>query len=49
MKRVLFNQDHEMFREQFRKFLDREIKPHYEQWEKDGIVSREAWLEGVRR
>lgn len=43
MKRALFNQDHEMFREQFRKFLEREIKPRYEQWEKDGMVARDLW------
>ncbi len=43
MKRRLFNEDHELFRDQYGKFLDREVTPYYDQWEKDGIVSREAW------
>ena len=43
MKRTLFTPDHEMFRDQFKKFLEREALPHYEQWEKEGCVSRELW------
>ena len=44
MKRTLYNEDHEMFRDAYRKFIEREIEPYYEQWEKDGIVSRDLWL-----
>lgn len=44
MKRKIFNEDHELFRDQFRKFLDKEVVPNIEQWDKDGIVSREVWL-----
>ncbi|MBB6085275.1 alkylation response protein AidB-like acyl-CoA dehydrogenase [Castellaniella defragrans] len=33
-----------MFRDTVRKFIDREIRPYHEQWEKDGIVSRDVWL-----
>lgn len=44
MKRRLFSEDHDIFREAFRKFLAREIIPHHPQWEIDGQVSREAWL-----
>lgn len=43
MKRQIFDADHEAFRETVRTFLAKEVLPHYEQWEKDGIVSREAW------
>ena len=43
MKRKIFNEDHELFRSQFRKFLEREVEPHQEQWDKDGIVPRELW------
>jgi len=43
MERRLFTEDHEMFRDNFRKFIEREMAPHYEQWEKDGIVPRELW------
>ncbi len=44
MKRTLFTEEHEMFRDSFRHFVEKEIVPYNEQWEKDGIVSREMWL-----
>jgi acyl-CoA dehydrogenase len=44
IKRTVFNSEHEMFRDSFRKFLQEEAVPHHEQWEKDGQVSREFWL-----
>lgn len=44
MKRQIFSAEHEAFRETVRTFLAKEVLPHYEQWEKDGIVSRDAWL-----
>jgi len=43
MKRKLFTEEHEMFRRTFRHFVETEIVPHNEQWEKDGIVSRKMW------
>jgi alkylation response protein AidB-like acyl-CoA dehydrogenase len=43
MKRQIFAPEHEAFRETVRTFLAKEVLPHYEQWEKDGIVSRDAW------
>lgn len=33
----------ELFRDNLRKFLDKEIEPHYESWEKAGIWPREVW------
>ncbi len=42
-KRDLFNEDHEAFRETVRRFIEREIAPHHEQWEADGVVPRELW------
>ena len=44
MRRTLYDADHDTFRESFRAFLTREVVPHYEQWERDRIVPREAWL-----
>lgn len=44
MKRRLFNAEHERFRETFRKFLQKEVVPYNDQWEKDGIMSRSVWL-----
>ncbi len=43
MQRNLFEPEHDLFRETFRKFVQKEITPHYDQWEKDGVVSREVW------
>ncbi|WP_369231555.1 acyl-CoA dehydrogenase family protein [Streptomyces sp. R21] len=43
MKRQLFTAEHDAFRETVRTFLAKEVLPHYDQWEKDGIVSRDAW------
>lgn len=44
MKRTLFDDEHLMFRESVRRFVENEVVPHHEQWEKDGIVPRELWL-----
>ncbi|MHC5262034.1 acyl-CoA dehydrogenase family protein [Streptomyces sp. UC4497] len=49
MERRLFSAEHEAFRETVRTFLAKEVTPHYEQWEKDGVVSREAWLAAGRQ
>lgn len=43
-KRELFNEEHEAFRDMVRRFIDREIAPHHEQWEEAGVVPRELWL-----
>ncbi len=44
MQRTIFEADHEAFRDTVRAFCEKEIAPHHEQWEKDGIVPRELWL-----
>jgi acyl-CoA dehydrogenase len=36
-------EDHEIFRTSLRKFLQKEAYPHYEQWEKDGLVPKLFW------
>ncbi|TAH51745.1 MAG: acyl-CoA dehydrogenase [Chloroflexota bacterium] len=43
MKRPIFNDEHQMFRETVRAFIDKEVTPHHPQWEKEGMVSREVW------
>jgi acyl-CoA dehydrogenase len=40
---ILSQQDRELFRDTFRKFLKNEVAPYYEQWEKDEIFPRELW------
>ncbi|MEU0919436.1 acyl-CoA dehydrogenase family protein [Streptomyces cyaneofuscatus] len=44
MQRQIFTEEHDAFRETVRAFLAKEVLPYYEQWEQDGIVSRDAWL-----
>jgi len=44
MKRNIFEDEHHMFRDAFRRFVEKEIVPCHDQWEKDGVVSREVWL-----
>ena len=41
--RTLFDSEHEQFRESFRRFLEAEAVPHYDQWEKDGEIDRSLW------
>ncbi|MBX6382285.1 MAG: acyl-CoA dehydrogenase family protein [Microbispora sp.] len=43
MRRDLFDEEHDLFRETVREFLAREVVPHHAQWEKDGIVPRDVW------
>ncbi|MGW4352970.1 acyl-CoA dehydrogenase family protein [Nocardia sp. NPDC004582] len=49
MERTLFEPEHELFRESFRKFLDQHVAPNHEQWEHDGIVDRSVWLEAGKQ
>ena len=42
--RTVFTEEHEMFRDAFRKFLEGEAIPYNDQWEEDGQISREFWL-----
>jgi alkylation response protein AidB-like acyl-CoA dehydrogenase len=44
LDRQIFDDEHKMFRDAFRRFVEREVVPYHDQWEKDGIVSRELWL-----
>ena len=41
---ALFNptEEHEMLRDQVRRFVEQEIKPHGEAWEEQGFVPREV-------
>jgi len=41
--RTAFNEDHEQFRGSVRKFFDKELTPHLERWEQEGIVDRAFW------
>ncbi len=38
-----FSEDHEIFRDATRRFIENEIVPNHAEWEQRGIVSRELW------
>jgi len=42
--RTLYADEHEQFRRAFRNWLDKEVVPHHEQYERDGITPRNLWL-----
>ena len=41
----IYEDTHEMFRESFRSFVDDAIVPRYEDFERDGIMDREVYVE----
>ncbi|MGE4426226.1 MAG: acyl-CoA dehydrogenase family protein [Solirubrobacteraceae bacterium] len=43
MRRTLFEDEHEEFRESFRRFLEREVAPYEREWDAAGIVPREIF------
>ncbi len=49
MERTLFEEEHNIFRESVRRFYDEHIMPYHAQWEKDGHISREAWIEAGKQ
>ena len=44
MDRLIFEEEHEMFRDSVRSFMKNEIEPHSDRWHEAGIVDREAYL-----
>ncbi|WP_066174213.1 acyl-CoA dehydrogenase family protein [Bacillus marinisedimentorum] len=43
MTAAYIKEEHRIFRDAVRKFLDKEARPYYDQWEKDGIIPRSLW------
>jgi acyl-CoA dehydrogenase len=43
MKHPYLNEDHEIFRQSLRKFLEKEAYPFYEQWEETRMIPRSFW------
>lgn len=41
--RQVYDADHHQFRDTVRRFLEREVAPHYGRWEQQGIVDRSYW------
>ena len=43
MSRRIFDEEHDMFRDSVRNFLQNEIQPHVDKWQEQEIVDREAF------
>lgn len=43
MNSYYFTEEHEMFRENLRAFLDKEVVPNLDKWEKEQFVPQEIW------
>jgi len=43
MADMYFTEEHEVFRESFKEFLQKEVVPHIEKWEKTGDIERFIW------
>jgi long-chain-acyl-CoA dehydrogenase len=48
MRRQIFTEEHDAFRDMVRAFIAKEITPYHEQWERDGMVSRDVWYAAGR-
>ena len=44
MKRLIFDEDHELFRDSTRRFMQAEIEPQVERWREQGFCDKEAFL-----
>jgi acyl-CoA dehydrogenase len=43
MRREIFSEEHELFRQQVRRFVDKEVEPKVAQWNERGMVDRAIW------
>ena len=43
MNSIYFTEEHQLFRASFRDFLQKEVVPHIEKWEKTGTIERFIW------
>ncbi len=43
MNSIYFTEEHEMFRKSLQDFLQKEVVPHIEKWEKTGTIERFIW------
>ncbi len=43
MNKFFFTEEHELFRQSFRDFLEKEVRPHIEKWEAEGEIPRSIY------
>ncbi len=44
MSRDIFEEEHDIFRDSVRSFMQKEVQPHSDRWHEQGIVDRETFL-----
>src|SRR5690242_721832 len=44
MRRGLYEQDHEAFREVVQAFIKREVTPNQQRWDEEHLIDRPVWL-----
>ncbi|MEU1980274.1 acyl-CoA dehydrogenase family protein [Nocardia sp. NPDC019395] len=49
MERTLFEPEHDLFRESYRKFLETHVAPFHDQWAEQGAVDRSVWTEAGKQ
>lgn len=40
---LAYDADLELFRDNFKRFMNEHIAPHYDHWEREGIMPRSVW------
>jgi acyl-CoA dehydrogenase len=43
MRREIFDSDHDLFREQVKRFVEKDVAPRIQHWNETGICDREIW------
>ena len=43
MQSKYFTEEHELFRQSLRTFIEKEVLPHIDQWEEDQRIPKEIW------
>ena len=49
MRRTVYDEDHESFRESVKEFLDRSVRPHLEDYQEAHALPREFWTEAGKQ
>ena len=45
LSRTIFGEEHNIYRQSVRRFIEKNVSPHYERWEREGEVPRSFWTD----
>jgi acyl-CoA dehydrogenase len=45
LSRAIFGEEHNIYRQSVRRFIEKSVSPHYERWEREGQVPRGFWTD----